>query len=200
MVKARVCSSKVEPPPHKRLGAGSSPAMPTNDMDKQARDLMAGAEFADGVYRYSLWRFWNYNAAKNGEARAVMFIMGNPSTAGKYTDDPTTVKCAHYAQRWGYDGMYIGNLLARIDTQFQPWKYTEAEGVGPDNDYWLDVMKNSSSLHLAAWGFIGDYHKERALVVKAMFPELYCLELAKAGFPKHPLYLKTDLKPTLWER
>jgi len=168
-------------------------------MEEKA-NLMSGAVFDGDRYRYALWRFWNYLAAKAGEARAVMFILANPSKAGEFNDDPTVIKYAHYAQGWGYDGMYIGNLFAIISTHWRPWATSEEEAIGVKNDEWLEIMKNSSCIHLAAWGFMGDYHPERAQVVARMFPKLYHLGLAKVGFPKHPLYLPAHLKPILWEK
>ena len=121
----------------------------------ETNDLMTGAKFSeDGRYRYALWRFWNYQAARDGEARSVMFIMANPSIAGQFRDDPTIIKCAKYAQRWGYDGIYIGNIYAIVATHYFPWKQSEEEAKGKFCDYWLEIMRNSSALHIAAWGFI----------------------------------------------
>ena len=163
-------------------------------------DLMTGAVFSeDGLKRYALWRFWNYRAASEGIAKAVMFIMANPSVAGKYQDDPTIVKIAHFAQRWGYDGLYVGNLYSIIMTHWMADGYDESEAVGADNDMWLETMKNSSALHVAAWGFMGRYHPERAETVRAMFPEMYHLGISKDGQPKHPLYLPINVVPELWE-
>lgn len=166
---------------------------------QMAANIMTGAEFSEnGKYRYALWRFWNYQAASKGEARSVLFIMANPSMAGAWRDDPTTSKCAKYAQRWGYDGMYVGNLYARIDTHSLFDEFTETELIGDKTDEWLQIMQNSSRLCVAAWGFMGGYHPERAKVVRAMFPELYHLGLSLEGLPKHPLYLPANIEPTLW--
>lgn len=169
-------------------------------MQQTEASIMTGAEFSDnGIYRYALWRFWNYRVASEGTAKSVMFIMANPSTAGAWRDDPTTNKCAKYAQRWGYDGMYIGNLYARIDTHSLFSSFTEKELIGDKADEWLGIMRNSSIVCIAAWGFMGGYHPERANTVRAMFPELYHLGLSKEGLPKHPLYLPVNTTPTLWE-
>lgn len=163
-------------------------------------EVMTGAEFSkDGVYRYALWRFWNWRAATEGLAKSVMFVMANPSSAGAWKDDPTTRKCAKYAQTWGYDGMYIGNLYARIDTYSVFTGLTEKELIGDGADEWLAIMRNSSAVCVAAWGFMGGYHPERAQAVRAMFPELYHLGLSLDGLPKHPLYLPANLEPILWE-
>jgi len=165
----------------------------------KALELLSGAKFSeDGVYRYALWRFWNYPACRDGVARAAMFIMANPSTAGAMRDDPTTMKCAKYAQRWGYDGIYVGNLFAVVGTH---WVGTPEPGekIGELCDYWLGIMQNSSILHIAAWGFMGEYHPDRAKEVAAMFPDLHHLGLSVKGIPKHPLYLNLDIEPTLWK-
>ena len=163
-------------------------------------DIMTGAKFSeDDVYRYALWRFWNYGVAKEGTARAVMFIMANSSTAGGQRDDPTIRKCAKYGQRLGFDGMYVGNLYPRIDTYSRFNGLTEEQLLGDKADDWLGMMRDSSVLHIAAWGFMGGRYPERAKAVRAMFPELYYLELSKDGIPKHPLYLKANLEPVLWE-
>ena len=163
-------------------------------------NLISDAVFSDdGKYRYALWRYWNIRAAKNGDARAIMFIMANPSTAGKYKDDPTIIKCAKFAQCWGYDGLYIGNLFAIVDTHWRPTIKPE-DKIGVDCDQWLITMSNSSVIRVAAWGFLGGYHPERASAVRLMMPELYHLGLSKDGKPKHPLYLPMDTEPTLWEK
>ncbi len=160
-------------------------------------DERSGAIFsADRKFRYALWRYWNIKPALEGNARAVMLTLANPSVAGAYRDDPTVVKCAHYGQRWQFDGMYIGNVMAEIGTHYMDRGLKR--DPGPFCDEYLGIMRNSSALHIAAWGFMQQYYPERAKAVRRMFLELYYLELAKDGFPKHPLYLRADLKPTLW--
>jgi hypothetical protein len=151
-------------------------------------------------YRYALWRFWNVQARKNGTARAVMFILTNASMAGAYHNDPTVLRCCAYGRKWGYDGLYIGNFAAEIDTHLGPGSARRDLGslVGPENDEWLIKMRDLSVLHVAGWGWIGDRYPERTEAVKKLFPKLHYLELAKSGFPKHPLYLAGDLEPKLW--
>lgn len=163
-------------------------------------DLLSGARFSeDGIYRYALWRFWNWRAVRDGEALVVMFIMANPSKAGAFRNDPSTIKCARYGQAWGYGGMYIGNMYGKADTYSQFTGLGEEELIGEKTDEWLMVMRNSSAMHIAAWGFMGGYHPERAKAVRAMFPELHHLGLSKDGLPKHPLYLPANLEPTRWD-
>ncbi|MEO7080219.1 MAG: DUF1643 domain-containing protein [Flavobacteriales bacterium] len=69
------------------------------------------------------------------------------------------------------------------------------------NEEHLISMNERSSLVVCAWG-------NSPIVNKVMkrFPgylplhnlgELNCIDLAKDGTPKHPLYLKSDLQPKL---
>ncbi len=168
---------------------------------------MCGAVFSgfnssgEAKYRYSLWRFWNYPAFRDGKAKAVMFIMANPSTAAAHKDDPTVRRCTLLANSWGFDGIYVGNLMAVIDTHWAPIDGTNnAEQYGPDNNEWLIEMRDKARIHIAAWGFMGSYAKERAEEVRKLFPKLYHLGLSKRQkFPLHPLYLSPGVKPILWE-
>lgn len=160
---------------------------------------MSGAIFSeDRNHRYCLWRFWNYQVAEKGEAKAVMFIMANASTAGDFNDDPTIRRCAGFGRDWGYDGMYIGNLFSKIETHWSPNMKFDENGVGEECDYYLQVMINSSAMHVAAWGFMGKHYPERAKEIRKMIPDLHYIELSKGGVPKHPLYLPSYRKPILW--
>ena len=47
---------------------------------------------------------------------------------------------------------------------------------------------------IAAWGTHGKYLDRGADVIK-LLDKLYCLRITKEGFPSHPLYLPSTLKP-----
>lgn len=69
--------------------------------------LQMDAAISDcGTYRY-----WLARRLSMGE-RAVAFVGINPSTADATKDDPTIRKCVGFAQRWGYDWLYMLNLCA----------------------------------------------------------------------------------------
>ena len=57
-----------------------------------------------GKYRYELCREWHHRKPK------VMFMMLNPSTADENSNDLTTIRCMNFAKKWGFGGIYIGNL------------------------------------------------------------------------------------------
>lgn len=158
--------------------------------------LMSGAIFSCGMYRYGLWRSWNYPAVRDKTARMVMFILQNASTAGAFKNDQTVWKCMHFAHFWGYDGMFIGNLFGIIETH---WSHDGPEDylIGQRNDEFLLDMKDKSERVIAGWGQFGALYPDRVKHVRKLFPELYYLELRKDGNPKHPLYLPAYLRPTL---
>lgn len=158
----------------------------------------ASAELSNcGRYRYYLSRVWNWNA------RRVLFIMLNPSTANAYVDDPTIRRCIGFAKLWGYGGLSVVNLFPFRATD--PRELLKADNpLGVDNWFRLREASLAADLVVAAWG--------NAPIVKAMqkrCPEykplrdiakpLHYIELAKDGTPKHPLYLRGDLYPQPFE-
>lgn len=147
-----------------------------------------------GIYRFALWRKW-------GEGANVTFIMLNPSTADAKVDDATIRRCIGYARAWGYSGISVVNLFAFRATE--PADMMKAAlPVGYDNDVYLLAAAKASYIHgapvVCAWGVQGRYRDRDRLVMRQLQEvgiEAECLAVSKDGFPKHPLYLKRDLKP-----
>lgn len=154
--------------------------------------MIKGAELSPcRRYRYALWRIWDESKP------AVMFIGLNPSTADETTDDPTLIRCINFAKSWGYGGVYTANLFAYRATQ--PKELLKRKRVvGKDNNDWLQTLANKSDIIIAAWGNDGKY-QNRAQRVKELIRPLHYLKMNKSGEPAHPLYLKADLKPILFE-
>lgn len=91
----------------------------------------------------------------------------------------------------------MGNLHALRSTD--PNALYEAEDpTGVLNDAVLMNIKNKAHLTVAAWGTHGAF-MNRGAKVKEMLESLYVLGLTKEGHPKHPLYLKKDLRPVAWK-
>lgn len=151
-----------------------------------------GATFSPcRTWRYTLWRQWD------AKEPYVAFIGLNPSTADETVDDPTIRRCIRYAQDWGYGGLYMLNIFALRSTD--PKKlYKHKDPTGPHNDVTLISVCVDAGLIIAAWGTHGE-HLDRGERVAKMLArrslDVYCLGRTKAGHPKHPLYLKADLKP-----
>lgn len=142
----------------------------------------------DRVYRYSLYRDWPMTKAKHG---TPVFIGLNPSTADEVKDDPTIRRCKGFAKAWGYGGMFMLNLFAFRATN--PRRMMKAfDPIGPDNNHWLVTLTQEAPLVVAAWGRLGE-HLGRDKTVLALLGKVH--QIGEAEYPRHPLYLKSDLLP-----
>ncbi|MEY5049692.1 MAG: hypothetical protein RLZZ175_3051 [Bacteroidota bacterium] len=149
-------------------------------------------------YRYSLSRIWD------NEKPLVLFIMLNPSTADENNDDPTIRRCIGYAKDWGYGGFYVVNLFPFRATD--PKDLLTASSVeGVENEKWFREISALSNLVVCAWGNAGIVNKLHMKLGDSWKPlswiekPLHFIELSKDGTPKHPLYLRKTLKPTLYD-
>ncbi len=123
----------------------------------------------------------------------VLFIDLNPSTADETNDDPTITRCVNFARAWGFGGLVMANLFAYRATD--PQKLSQCpDPVGPENNRSLLKLQEEASLVVAAWGNHGTLFDRGSEVLK-LLKEPHCLEMSLSGQPKHPLYLKSDLKP-----
>ena len=148
--------------------------------------MESSAIFSDcGRYRYVLSRRW-----ANGED--CLFVGLNPSTADSTQNDATVRKCMHFAHSWGFAGVSLVNLYARI-CRYPQALVTIDDPVGPDNDLWLKRMIGDASIAIAMWGnhgarTYGDSTRRDILVMNSR-NEWHCFGRTKLGAPKHPLYL-----------
>ncbi len=148
-----------------------------------------GAIFSeDRKYRYVLRRTWF-----PGKSYACFCCLLNPSTADETIDDPTVRRCIHFAETWGYCGLVMMNLFAFRSTDPKRL-YTVEDPVGPKNNSYLMMMSLHAGITIMAWGIRGGYMDRDKEVMKLLTNPHY-LALTKEGYPKHPLYLRADLKP-----
>lgn len=142
-----------------------------------------GAIFSEcRTCRYALWRIWDKSKP------LVMFIGLNPSTANESDDDPTIRRVKKFAFDWNYGGIYMMNLFAYITAYPEEIK----KSYNLINDYWLTKMSLKCNRIIFSWGSFEEA-KERAKEVVRMFNG-YALKINKDGSPKHPLYVKSDIK------
>ena len=146
-------------------------------------------------YRYWLWRRW-------GEAGCdeVTFIGLNPSTADELSDDPTIRRCINFAKKWGFGQLNMLNIFAYRATDPKVMK-AAADPVGEENEYAIVTVCQGSKLVIAAWGAHGSYRDQDRRVIELAekyFGGLDCLGTTKHGFPKHPLYLRSDSQPQIF--
>lgn len=147
-----------------------------------------GAIFSDDrKYRYTLRRIWW------PEKGYVCFVCLNPSIADENIDDNTVTRCIHFAGSWGYGGLMMMNLFAFRSTDPKRL-YTAEDPIGWQNDFWLKEISAKAGLTIIGWGIRGGYMNRDKEVMKLLTNPHY-LALTKEGYPWHPLYLKSDLKP-----
>ena len=100
-------------------------------IDFKSNILHSDAFFSkDRIYRYALWRIWDYDLPK------VLFIGLNPSTADEFKNDPTIRRCMRYSYDWGYGGYIMGNIFGYRSTDPRNLKKVK-DPIGLDNDFWL---------------------------------------------------------------
>jgi len=143
----------------------------------------------DHKYRYQLSRIWDE------ELPSILFIMLNPSIADAKDDDPTIRRVVNFAKSWGYGGVYVGNLYAFRSTDPKGLRDIE-DPVGEDNITHVQSLLPLVNKVIYAWG----HNEKEPTWLREMVEKPYCIDVSKKGIPKHPLYLKKDLRPSLFYR
>lgn len=147
----------------------------------------------DGKYRYTLHRRWQ-------DGPVVNFIMLNPSTADGNRLDPTLRRCRTYAMAWGYGGFAITNLFAYRSAYKLVLRRVD-DPVGPENDHYIVEQAQQADLVVCGWGTDGKLHGRSNTVVQLLKTygiALHYIRLTREGQPGHPLYLPSELKPSVW--
>jgi hypothetical protein len=164
---------------------------------------------ADRTYRHALWRWVDTEAQilppgltqdeqQRGvkEARAVLFVLLNPSTADELKPDLTVQKCKGFARSWGYDVVLIGNLYDfRTKSPEvllgQPYdRFRHSDRCLPE----LVQMADHASRIVVGWGHDGAQYPDRVKRVRELLvgylkpgETLMCLgETKNPRCPKHP--------------
>lgn len=142
-----------------------------------------------GNYRYLLWRNWNSDLPK------LLFVMLNPSTADADVDDPTIRRCIGFAKLWGYGSLEVVNLFGLRSTNPDELRKCE-DPVGPDNDAHVLLAASNANKIIVAWGTNGSYLGRGRKVSTLLYRHKpFCLDISKAGHPKHPLYIAANKEP-----
>lgn len=158
------------------------------------------ASFSDcEKYRYNLR--WIYDADKP----LIYAWMLNPSTADHETLDPTCGGMLKRARAWGYGGISVINIFAYRATSPLDMKAAQ-DPIGPENDaritQELHAAAKSNAPVIAGWGNHGLHNGRQANcldIAKKAQTKLQAFEINARGTPKHPLYVKHDLRPKLWQ-
>lgn len=150
-----------------------------------------GPEFK---YRYTLTRRWD-------ESKGVVnWLMLNPSTADHRKLDPTLRRCRDFTASWGYGGFTVTNLFA-IRTKDPLVMKASFDPIGEDNDFHIVEQAQQANLVICGWGthggWLGRDTQVRALLDKYAI-KLHYLRITRNGFPNHPLFLPSVLRPLEW--
>lgn len=140
-------------------------------------------------YRYFLSR------NVGGSTKSLVFIMLNPSTADAVDDDPTIRRCIGFCKSLGYGKLSVVNLFAFRATD--PSELLAAhDPVGNENAKFIKDTVEKADLTICAWGTKGSINNQDKVVLELLkHSRLHALKISKRGYPCHPLYLKSDLKP-----
>ncbi len=146
----------------------------------------------DRIYRYMLGRVWDPTAA--------LFVLGmlNPSTAGMDRNDPTVRRGIGFAKREKYGGLIVVNAFGGIATNPKDL-LKMADPVGPRNKEAIRVGCNFQLMVRVVIAAGNPANKriarqlKAALVLASKDRTLWRLgPPTKAGWPRHPLYLRAD--------
>ncbi|KKN41349.1 hypothetical protein LCGC14_0724310 [marine sediment metagenome] len=160
-------------------------------------EIERSAKFSEcGIYRYTLERVWDPSKPR------LLWVLLNPSTADAIQDDPTNRKGIKFSKLWGYGSCVFVNLFAFRSPHPKIMKACPGP-FGPDNDRHLLEQAELADTIMIAWGNDGVHRGQDQKVLKLLgYPGpvlLMCLGRNQNGTPKHPLYLKDDTRPQVFD-
>jgi hypothetical protein len=158
----------------------------------------------DQTHRYFLGRVWR-------KGPQLLFIMLNPSKAGKHNDDQTIKSCVRIANHNGFGGIGVVNLFSMISTVADVIeakigiasndleKMNQGKANNEFNDQLIRNMINNFDQVVCAWGN-WPFAETRVVEIKKILfdskhKEFFALRITKSGRPYHPLYLPEATKP-----
>ena len=148
-----------------------------------------------GVFRYLLTRTFSIGTG------ICLFVLLNPSKADALIDDPSCRRCMGFAASWGFAELWMANAFAFRATEPKALR-TAADPVGPECDAWLRKAAARADRVVIGWGGHGAYLDRDKAVLQLLHEvgvPIHHLGLTGAGQPKHPLYLRADTCPQMWE-
>lgn len=147
------------------------------------------------MYRYELTRASRLDVVA---LPPLVVVMLNPSTADALIDDPTIRRLRGFADRWRCDGLIVANLFA-YRTPY-PYKLAQVEdAVGADNDEVLRRLSIEHEVVLFGWGANAPAEQVRRVERIFRHNTTLCFERTANGSPRHPLYVRSDKQPELYE-
>lgn len=137
-------------------------------------------------YRYVLRRKWSVGPP-------FILIGLNPSTADETKDDPTIRRCISFAKREGCGSLIMLNLFAFRATDPLVMKAQKSPVGDINTETICDICRDKCVV--VAWGVHGSHMDQDRILMRELIDAhaiVKCFGTTKAGFPKHPLYLRSD--------
>lgn len=137
-----------------------------------------------------------------GEGRHLLAAMMNPSVANEYCLDPTLAKIGRLAEKWGYSGFSVVNACDYRCTDSRLLSKTPYPCSGANSHICASAAHHSDMVIVG----YGKLHKSLQCYAEAMVralrtsgKPLYALAVNKDGSPQHPLYIREDATPLIWD-
>lgn len=128
----------------------------------------------------------------------VLFIMANPSIAGKKRNDPTTRRALGFASKLDCKFYLAVNCHAMIATDSNELKH-DPDPVGPENDSYIQAAAEWADKIVVAWGTLGKLNGRYLEVLRLLEGyDLLCLGYTEENHPRFPLYLPDETVPILY--
>ncbi len=160
-----------------------------------------------GTHKHENWRWLTEDdgsicvdgaGSPLGEPKACVFVMLNPSTADGTKDDPTIRRCVAFAKREKFEKLIVVNLFAFRATKPKIIldMNHDQDPVGVRNQDAFNNAINQAGLIICAWGVHG-VHLDQDETARGWLGDNlphHALGTTKEGFPRHPLYVKSDAR------
>lgn len=165
---------------------------------------------------FSPCRTWRYRLDRIIDPRLMLkppigFLLHNSSTAAEAQEDATSRRGINFVTAWGGGRLVFLNPWAFVATKpADLWRAPDP--AGPQNDAYIEQAALEIAMLggfiVCAWGDPKAPSARREEVnarlrhVLDIIRRANCgttaLALTKSGNPRHPLYLRADLKPFAW--
>lgn len=157
-------------------------------------------------------RVWLRRHLSDGPFKPAVFALHNPSIAGKIKNDPTATRGVRFAMAWGCSDLIFVNAATQIATKatdlnpdhlncaVSNWAVEEAARLCAENDGFMVAAWGSPKGKAETCRRMAARFEEIEQLLRADGYPLHYLRLSPHGWPEHPLYLPSELTPTLWSK
>lgn len=142
-----------------------------------------------GKFRYRFGRAW-------ADAKPLVFVMLNPSTADADVEDATIRRCVRFAHAHDFGGIDVVNLFAYRATKPEDLRRAGYQ-VGPENDqHIVDAVRGAGAVCFAGGSNVAGLERPQVVLplIRAQAVEPQCLCIKRSGYPQHPLMLPSNCR------